>query len=107
MTVTVKYKTNKRRWEPRMLFETDLDDAGNIIFDYSGELGSDTVDTATATTNDVTAGTPSISSNTVTTALSGFTEGSDIKLEMKITTAGGQTLTNLVRFRAIDYYNKY
>lgn len=104
MTITVKYKTEKRRWVPTILFETDTDDVGSIIFDYSGELGADTISTATASTENITAGTPSISSNVVTVATSGAQSGSLAKMELKITTTGGNTLSNLVRFRVKDYY---
>lgn len=103
MTITVKYKTDRRRWSPDVIFLTDVDDAGNIVFDYTGELGADTVSTATATTSDITAGTPSISSNVVTVALSSAQEGV-AKMELKITTSGGITLSNLVRFRVKDFY---
>lgn len=104
MTITVKYKTDRRRWDPTVLYRADVDNVGSITFDYSGELGGDTISTATATTENITAGTPSISSNVVTVAMSGAQEGIS-KLELKITTAAGNTLSNLVRFRAKDYYD--
>ena len=106
MTITVKFKTQRNRWNPQLLFKMDKDDAGNIVFDYSGELGADTVSTATATTENITAGTPSINSNVVTVAMSSAEEGVS-RMELKITTTGGDTLTNLVRFRAKDYYEHY
>jgi carbon monoxide dehydrogenase subunit G len=104
MTITVKYKTVKRRWEPKMVFNTDIDDVRNIVFDYSGELGSDAISTATATASDITAGSPSIAANVVTISMSGGTAGSMAKLELKVTTTGGDTISNTVRFRAKDNY---
>lgn len=104
MTVTVKFKTQKNRWSPTLLFEMDKDDVGNIEFDYSGELGADSVSTATVTVDDITAGTPSISNNVVTVAMSSGKEGATAKMELKITTTGGSVLSNLVRFRVTDYY---
>lgn len=104
MTITVKFKTQKNRWNPKLVYLKDLDDVGDIIFDYSGVLGGDTVSTATATTDDITAGTPSISSNVVTTQISGGVSGSTGKMEMRITTTNGSTLSNLVRFKVTDYY---
>lgn len=103
MTITVKYKTDRVRWSPEVLFRSDVDDVGDIIFDYAGELGADTVSTATASTENITAGTPSISSNVVTVGMSGAQEGLS-KLELKITTTGGSTLSSAVRFRTKDYY---
>lgn len=104
MTVTVDFKTHKKRFKQNMVFELDQDDVDDIVFDYGGELGADTVSTASATTSDVTAGTPSISSNVVTVQLSGGSVGT-AKMEMQITTAGGKTLTNVVRFKVKDYYS--
>ena len=104
MTITVKYKTISRRFAQNMVFNSDVDDSGSIIFDYAGELGADTISTATATTQDITAGTPSITNNVVTVALSAGKEGI-AKMELKITTAGGNTLSSVVRFRVTDNYN--
>ena len=104
MTITVKFKTDRKRWDHTVLFPMDADDVGSITFDYSGELGGDTISTATATANNITAGTPSISSNVVTVAMSGAQADSLGKLELKITTTGGNTLSNMVRFRIRDYY---
>lgn len=103
MTITVKYKTDRVRYQPKVLFNTDVDDVGDITFDYSGHLGGDTIDTATVTANDITAGSPTISSNIVTVPLSGGKAGI-AKMELKITTTGGSTLSSLVRFRIKDYY---
>ena len=104
MTITVQYKTDRTRWDQSVLFETDVDDQGAITFDYSSELGGDTVSTAVSTTDGVTAGTHSISSNVVTVALSGFNEGL-AKLELKMTSTAGNVLSNNVRFRVKDHYN--
>ncbi len=105
MTITVKYKTSRRRWDPEILFRTDKDDVANAVFDYSGELGTDTVSVATASTENITAGTPSISSNVVTVAMSAGQEGATAKMELKVTTTGGLVLSNLVRFKVKDYYD--
>lgn len=105
MTVTVKYKTQSRRWYPNILFNTDIDDVNNLVVDYSGEIDTDTVSTVTVVTNDITAGTPSISNNVVTIALSGFREGSNTRLELTMTTTAGNVFATTVRFRAKDYYN--
>lgn len=104
MTITVKYKTQRNRWNPALLFDTDKDDVGSIIFDYGGELGGDAVSTATATTSNITAGTPSVSGNVVTVAMSAGKAGTTAKMELKITTTGGKTLSNTVRFRVTDNY---
>lgn len=104
MTVTVDFKTHKRRFKQNMLFELDKDDVDDIVFDYSNELESDTISTATATTSDITAATPEISSNIVTVQLSGGNVAT-AKVELKITTSDGKTLTNVVRFRVKDYYS--
>lgn len=104
MTITVKYKTLSRRFDQNMMFNADVDDVGNIEFDYSGELGGDTISTAAVTTQDITAGTPANVNNVVTVALSAGKEGI-AKMELKITTTGGNTLSSVVRFRVRDYYN--
>lgn len=104
MTITVKYKTQKNRWSPGLIFETDKDDVGDLTIDYSGELGADTVSAVTATANNITAGSPTISSNIVTVPLSGGNSGSTAKLEVSMDTTGGSTLAILIRFRVKDYY---
>ncbi len=103
MTITVEFAGDKRRWSKSMYFEADKNDAGNIVFDYSGELGSDTVSTAAATVENLTAGTPSISSNVVTTALSGLSEGEIAKFELKMTSAANRVIDRTVYIRVVDY----
>lgn len=105
MAITIQFGENKRLYTPNMYFEKDIDDARNLVIDYSGELDADTVSTATATVENITAGTPSISSNIVTTALSAGNEGV-ARVELKITTSGGQTISNALRFRLKDSYNE-
>lgn len=104
MTITVKYKTQKNRWSPYLLFETDKDDVCAIEFDYSGELGTDALSTAVATTENITAGATTIANNVVTFTMSAGQEGSTAKVELKVTTTGSKTLSNIVRFRVKDYY---
>lgn len=104
MTITAKYKTNEVRWSPTVLFDTDTGDAGDIIFNYAGELGADTVSTAGVKSENITAGAPSITNNTVTVNMSAAQAGVS-KMELTINTAGGSVLTTLVRFRAVDYYD--
>lgn len=106
MTITVKYKTLKRRYVPGMVFDADIDDVGDIIIDYSGEVGGDSVSSVSVTTSDITAGTPAISGNVVTVALSGQKETVS-KIEVKMTTSSGKVLSSTVRIRATDYYNRY
>lgn len=102
--ITVQLKTNKTQWNPGLLFDVDMDDISNLIFDYSGELGSDTIGTATVTASNITAGTPSISGNRVTIEISGGKAGTTAKLELKIVTAGGLQMSNPIRIRVYDYY---
>lgn len=104
MTVTVKYKNVVNRWSSTLVYDKDQDDVSDIVFNYSGELGSDTISTATATTTDITAGSPTISANTVTFSISGGDPGGIGRLELKIVTTGGDTLSNNVKFRVNDYY---
>jgi hypothetical protein len=104
MTITVKYKTDRKRWDQTTLFKTDKDDVATITFDYSGELGSDTISTATASSENITIGTPSISSNVVTATVSAGQEGSTAKMELNVVTTGGLTIPTNVRFKVSDYY---
>lgn len=106
MTITTQFKTDRKRYYPGIMFKSDIDDQGDIIFNYAGELGADTVSTMSVTTDDVTAGIPSISGNSVTIALSGFRDGVS-KMEAKMITTAGKVLSSVVRFRATDYYNFY
>ena len=80
----------------------DLNDARSMIWDYTGELGTDTISTATATANDITAGTPVISSNIVTVPLSAGQEGSTATLDMEIVTAAGDTISRTVKIKVDD-----
>lgn len=102
MTITVAYGNQKNRWGPNLTFNTDLNDVRDVVWDYTGELGTDTVSTATATTTDITAGTPSISSNVVTVAMSAGSEGVIAKLDLKIVTTGGDTISKSINLRVSD-----
>ena len=107
MAISVQYKQLTRRYSPNMVFNTDADDAGNITFNFAGEIGSDTVLTAETTVNNVSAGAPSISGNVVTVNLSNFPDNVRAKVRLKMTTASGAVYNLTVRFSAIDYYNLY
>ena len=104
MTITVKYKTDRRRWSEDVLYRTDKDDVANITFDYSGELGTDTIDSATVNSENITIGTPSITNNVVTATVSAGQEGSIAKMELNVVTTGGLTIPTKVRFKVKDYY---
>jgi hypothetical protein len=105
MTITVEYKTQKNRWYPGLIYEADKDDVGDLVIDYSGELGTDTVSTVTTTANNITAGTPTTSANIVTIPISNGIESSNVKLEVKMTTTGSKTLSITIKFRVKDYYS--
>lgn len=102
--ITVQLKTNRNPWDHSLVFDIDKDDISNLVYNYAGELGSDTISTATATTSNITAGATSISGNTVTVQVSAGNAGTMAKLEMKIVTAAGKRMSNPVRFRVTDYY---
>lgn len=102
MTITVKFGSEKRRLEPTHVIDVINDSECNIVFDYSGEIDTDTVSTVTVTGTNVTAGTPSISSNVVTIALSGF--NSDAELQVKMTTTAGRVIDRKVYFR-LEQFN--
>lgn len=103
MTITAKLGTNRVRLENGVTFEMDKSDIRSLVIDYTGELGSDTVSTVTATTTDITAGTPSISSNVVTISLSGGSENATAKVDVEMTTAAGDVISRIIYVRVRDF----
>ena len=101
--ITVDYGNNKTRWGEDLTFRRDVNDIRTLTIDYTGELGSDTISTASASTTNITAATPAISSNIVTTSLSGGSEGTTAKVDMTITTTAGDKLSNTVYLMTEDY----
>ena len=107
MTITVEFKTLKRRFDQGMIYDLDASDVDNVVFDYSGEIGSDTLSTAIVKSDSITAATPVISGNTVTIQLSNGSGNGVAKIELKVTTAAGKTLANVVRFRVKENYDNF
>jgi len=103
MTIKVKFGNQDNRWEPGLTFDIDKSDIRDIVWDYTGELGSDTISTATASTTDIGAGSTVIASNVVTIPMSGGVEGAKGTLDLTITTAGSDTISRTVNFRIKDF----
>jgi hypothetical protein len=103
MTITVECGNQKNRWGEGLVFNIDSQDIRSITWDYTGEIGSDTVSTATATAVDITAGTPVVTANTVSIPMSAGNEGSTATLDLLIVTAAGDQISRKVSFIVGDY----
>ena len=102
MTITVEYANQSNRWHDGILFDMDAQDERSVIVDYTGELGTDTVSTAVATTVNITAGASGISSNVVTIPLSAATENTTATLDVLMTTTAGDKISRKISFRVGD-----
>lgn len=102
MTITVEYGNQKNRWSEGLVFNADTQDIRSITWDYTGEIGTDTVSTATATAVDITAGTPVVAANTVSIPMSAGNEGSTATLDLLMVTTAGDQISRKVSFNVRD-----
>lgn len=102
MTITVEMGEQKNIWSKGLTFRADVEDIRNMTWDYTGEIGTDTVLSATAVTENITAGSPSILSNTVVIAVSAGSEGTTGTIDLTMTTTAGSKISRTVRVKVSD-----
>jgi hypothetical protein len=102
MTITVKLGTDRRRWFDGIQFTMDKSDIRTLTLDYSGELGTDTVSSVSTSDENLTTGTPAISSNVVTISISAVQEGSVAYTDVTMTTTAGDVISTKVRIKGVD-----
>lgn len=100
--ITAKLGTNRVRLSSTTTFDMDTADVQDLVLDYSGELGSDTVSAVTKSTENLTAATPSISSNVVTISLSGAIDGTKGWIEVNMTTTASNVINRKIYIRGAD-----
>lgn len=81
------------RWYKDLTFIKDPSDVLDFPLDFSGLLQADTIDTATATGENITVDSTSISGNVVTVFVSGGTAGSTGTIKATITTTNATPRT--------------
>lgn len=102
MTILVKFANSENRWNSNLTYNIDKDDVLDLDIDYSGEIGADTVSTATTSAKNITAGTPSITANVVTIQLSAGSEDTKATLDVTMTTTASKVLSRTITFKVRD-----
>lgn len=86
-------------------FVKDPSAVKDYVWDWTNDLGSDSITTATieiSPSGTMTASTPSVTSTTVTSFLTGGASGIKYSVTCRIVTNGGRTFDKLIRLLVVE-----